>query len=206
MKAIFTPVLALASMVTVACAQEIEPVAQDHAIAIARKLTTTLGTPADAPIATEVDVEKATGIKGGSKAGLLAMPDKRLSAESLAATGKDPVAVGHLWMRLVVPSVGNAAPAPDKLRTLTISDGQEDAKVELYYLAATKSEKGELELSLLCKDKTPLVKVPLVKTDAAANSTPIALAGHKEGENTGVLVVTVFGTYKADITVTKPRE
>lgn len=35
---------------------------------------------------------------------------------------------------------------------------------------------------------------------------PVTLDGHKEGENTGVLVVTVFGAYKADVTVTKPRE
>jgi hypothetical protein len=35
---------------------------------------------------------------------------------------------------------------------------------------------------------------------------PIALDGRKEGENSGVLVVTIFGSYKADITVTKPRE
>jgi len=39
-----------------------------------------------------------------------------------------------------------------------------------------------------------------------ATSIPIALDGHKESENTGVLVITVFGSYKADVRVTKPRE
>lgn len=206
MKAIITPVFAFASLLCLASAQEIESVPQDHAIGIARKLVATLGTPADAPIATEVDVEKAVGIKGGSQAGVLAMPDKKLTAEALAAAGKEPIAVGHLWMRLVVPSVNNSAPSADKLRTVTVSGNNEDAKVELYYLTVSKSEKGELELSLIAKDKTALVKVPLVKTDAAANSTPIALAAHKEGENTGVLVVSVFGSHKADLTLTKPRE
>jgi hypothetical protein len=44
-----------------------------------------------------------------------------------------------------------------------------------------------------------------VNTDAAANGVPIALDGHKEGENSGVLVVTIFGSYNAAITVTKPQ-
>ena len=45
-----------------------------------------------------------------------------------------------------------------------------------------------------------------MKTNAPTNAVPIAIEGRYEGENTGVLSITVFGNYKADITVTKPRE
>jgi hypothetical protein len=186
-------------------AQEVEPVPAEHTAGIAAKLLEVLGKPADAPLATEVDADKAVAIKAG-KAGMLAMPDKKLSPATLDGAGKDPVAVGQLWMHLVVPQVDKTAPDPDKLRTLTVGDGEKEAKVELYYLAVTKTEAGALELSLFAKDKTPLVKVPLAKTDAAATATPIALDGHKDTDTTGLLVISLFGSYKADLTVTKPRE
>jgi len=120
--------------------------------------------------------------------------------------GKPVSGAAQLWMRNVVPSVNNAAPDPAKLRTLTFRDGDNEAKVEVYFVGISKNDGGALELGLCAKDKEPLVKVPLVKTDAAANGVSIALDGHKEGENSGVLVVTIFSSYNADITVTKPRK
>jgi hypothetical protein len=152
------------------------------------------------------DVEKPSGIKAAGETGLLALPDKRLTPDSLAAAGKEISALGHLWMRNVVPAVNGAAPDPGKLRIVPVSDNDKEVKVEVYYMGFTKADADSLELVIYGKDKVPLVKVPLVKTDAAASSTPIALDGHKEDENTGVLVITVFGSYKADVTVTKPRE
>jgi hypothetical protein len=151
------------------------------------------------------DAEKPAAIKASGETGLLALPDKKLTPESVAAAGKEIVALGHLWMRNVVPAVNNSAPDSAKLRTVAVADGDKEVKVEVYYLGVTKSDGGELSLGVYAKDKEPLVKVPLVKTDATASQTPIALDGHKEGENTGVLVITVFGSYKADVTV-KPRE
>jgi hypothetical protein len=198
-------IIALLALTVFATAQDIEPVPAEKIAGIADKLTAVLGSPKDAPFATETDKDKAAGLHAG-KAGLLVMPEKKLTAEGLAAVSKEPVAIGQLWMHQVVPAVQNAAPTNDKLRSFTISEGDKDARVDLYYLGATKSETGALELSLFAKDKTPLVKVPLVKTDAAANTTPVALAAHKEGENTGVLVITLFGSYKADVTITKPQE
>lgn len=187
-------------------AQNIEQVPAEQANKIARLVTNALGTPSDAPFAVDPDVANPAGIKASGETGLLALPDRKLTPEVLAAAGKDITALGHLWMRNIVPSVNGGAPDPAKLRTVGVSDSDKEVKVEVYYLGVAKTDAGVLELGLYSKTKEPLVKVPLVKTDAAASSKPIALDGHKEGENSGVLVITVFGSYKADVTVTKPRE
>jgi hypothetical protein len=189
-----------------AIAQDIQQVPAEQAGKIARKVTAALGSPGDAPFAVDADVEKSAGIKGAGGTGLLAIPDRKLTAETMANAGKAVSAIGQLWMRNVVPAVNNAAPDPAKLRTVTVHDGDNAVKVEVYFLGITNTDAGALELGLYTKDKEPLAKVPLVKTDAPASGTPIALDGHKEGENSGVLAVTVFGSHKADLTVTKPRE
>ena len=196
---------ALLVLSTFAVAEEIQQVSAEQAGKIARMVTAAFGSPTDAPFVVDADAGKPAGIKAGDS-GLLAIPDKKLTPEIVAAAGSEITALGQLWMRNVVPSVNNAAPDSAKLRTVKVSDGDKEVPVEVYYLGITKADSGAIELGLYTKDKTPLVKAPLVKTDAAANTTPIALDGHKEGESGGVLVITVFGSYKADVTVTKPRE
>ncbi len=190
-----------------ASAEGVQQMPAEQAGKIARKVVETLGVPSDAPFSVDADISKSAGIKGGGDAGLLAIPDRKLTADVVADAGKTGTAVGQLWMRNVVPAVNSAAADPAKLRTVTVRDGDQEAKVEVYFLGVAKSDAGALELGIFAKDKEqPLVKVPLVKTDAPSNATPIALDAHKEGENTAVLVVAVFGSYKADVTVTKPRE
>lgn len=200
----FIPALLL--IATSAFAQEIQQVPAEQAGKIARKVTAALGSPTDAPFAVDPDVEKPAGIKASGDTGLLALPDKKLKPETLAAAGKEVTPLGHLWMRNIALAVSGSAPDSAKLRTVGVSDGEKEVKVDVYYLGIAKGDAGALDLGIYGKGKEALAKVPLVKTDAAASPTPIALDGHKEGENTGVLVITVFGSYKADVTVTKPRE
>jgi hypothetical protein len=173
---------------------------------IARKAVEQLGSPSDAPFSADADAGKAAGIKAGGDTGLLAIPDSKLTVEAVAGAGRTVTGAAQLWMCNVVRSVNSSASDPAMLRTVTSRDGDNEAKVEVSCVGISKADGGALELALYAKDKKPLVKVPLVKTDAAANGVPIALDGRKEGENSGVLVVTIFGSYKADITVTKPRE
>ncbi len=191
---------------TCAVAQEIQQMPAEQSAKIARKVADALGSLTDAPFAVDGDADKSSGLKASGETGLLAIPDRKLTAEIVANAGKEVTALGQLWMRNVVPAVNNASADPARLRTVSVRDGDQEAKVEVYFLGITKTEAGTVELGLYAKDKEPLVKVPLVKTDAPASATPIALNGRKEGENSGVLVVTVFGNYKADVTVTKPRE
>jgi hypothetical protein len=76
--------IALLALITASVlAQEVVPL--DEAQRGARKVTDTLGTPSDAPFATDVDLSKPQAIRAG-KVGLLIIPDKKLSLESLGAT------------------------------------------------------------------------------------------------------------------------
>ncbi len=202
MKLLFSLVL----FATCAFAVEIQQVPAEQAVKIARKVCEALGTPSDAPFSVEANAEKAVGIRATGDTGLLAIPDRKLTVEALANAGKEPLAIGQLWMRNVVPAVNDVSADPALLRTVNVRDGEHEAKVETYFLGVSKTETGALELGLYAKEKAPLVKVPLVKTDASTSAVPLALDGHKEGENTGLLVVTILGSYKADVTVTKPRE
>ena len=194
-------ILAVSAATVVAA--EIESIDSEQLGKIARRILADYGSPSDAPVATDVDVDKAAGLKGG-EAGLIAMPDKKLAAEALASVSDKPTTLGQLWMHKVVPSVGGSAPSAAKLRTVEVGD--ERKKVEVYYLTAAKSPAGALELSLISAGKEPLVKVPLVKTDASASTTPFSVSAQKDGEHSGVLVLSVFGSYKADIPLTKAAQ
>ena len=112
------PILVLIS--SFAVAQEIQQLSAEQAGKIARKVAEALGSPTDAPFAVDADAEKSAGIKGSSDVGLLAIPDRKLTAETLAGAGKTVSALGQLWMRNVIPAVNNAAPDAGKLRTVTL--------------------------------------------------------------------------------------
>jgi hypothetical protein len=202
MKTIFA-LLALSIARTIAA--DIEPIEQDAAGKIARKILAEYGSPADAPFPGELDTQKVAGIKGG-EAGLIVIPDKKLTAELLSAVTEKPTPIGQLWMHKVVPSINGTAAAASKLRTVKIGGDEGSKSVEVYYLTVSKNTTGALELALTAVEKEPLVKVALVKTDAASSSAPMAVNAHKEGENSGILVLSVFGSYKADIQITKATE
>ncbi len=201
MKSIF----ALLALTVFAVAQSVEPIPTDKAELVARRLVVALGAPADAPFASVVDPAKASGLKAGA-GGLIFVPETKLTAEAVASVGKEPVALGQLWLRGASITVGDMAPAAAKLRNVEIVDGEQKRSVQMYFVSVAKTDAGALELSFFAKEKEPLVKVRLAKTDADANGIPVGLTGHKEGENTGVLVMTIFGSYKADVSVIKPAE
>src|SRR5688572_27027444 len=86
---------ALALFTAVSLAQEVVPL--EEAQRGARKVTDTLGTPADAPFATDVDIAKPQAIKAG-KTGLLVIPEKKLTLENLGSAGESVTPIGQLWM------------------------------------------------------------------------------------------------------------
>jgi len=195
---------ALALLTAVSFAQEVVPLEQ--AQRSARKVTDVLGTPADVPFATEVDVTKPQAIKAG-KAGLLVIPDKKLTLETLGGAGESITPIGQLWMLNI--SLGkNGEPAPnDKIRFLNVADGDRNLQVQLYFVGAEKNASGQLDLVIFAKDKEPFVRVPLNKADAAAaQELPIEISGRKDDDKTGTLSLRVLGQYVADLTVKRPAE
>lgn len=194
----------LALLTTISLAQEVVPL--DEAQRGARKVTDTLGKPADAPFETEVDVTKPQAIKAG-KVGLLVIPDKKLTLETLGSAGDAITPIGQLWTLNI--SLGkNGEPAPnDKIRFLNVTDGDRDLQVQLYFVGAEKKASGQLNLVVFAKDREPFLRVPLNKATAAASQElPIEISGRKDDDNTGTLSLRVLGQYMADLTVKRPAE
>ena len=182
-----------------------EPVPLEEAQRIAHKLNDTLGNPSDAPFSTEIDPEKPHGFKVGD-AGLMVLPDRRLTADALEHAAKEPLPVGQLWALLASLATNGHAIASEQLRIVKIGEGEKARDVQLYYLGAAKNDAGELQLVIFAKDKTqPFLRVPLKKVAASSSASPLEIEGRKESEDSGILTIRVLGEYTADVSVMKPE-
>jgi hypothetical protein len=194
----------LALITTVSLSQEVVPL--DEAQRGARKVTDILGKLSDAPFTIEVDITKPQAIKAG-KAGLLVIPDKTLTLETLGSDGEAIKPIGQLWMLNVSLGKNGEAAPNDKIRFFNVTDGDRDLQVQLYLVGAAKNSEGKLDLVVFAKDKEPFIRVPLTKAGASTSQElPIELSGRKDDENTGTLSLRVLGQYIADLTVKRPAE
>ncbi len=174
----------------------------DEAQKAARKLAASASGITDAPFAVAVDLEKPQGIKAEG-VGLIVLPDRKLTAELLAAANSAITPLGQLWtLKLAVAANGRATPA-DKLRHLTISDGENDREVSLYFLGATKTDAGGLELVVYAKDKEPVLRVPINKRAAEKQEFPIEVSGAKNDDHSGTLSLRLFGEYDVRLLLMK---
>jgi hypothetical protein len=198
---LFLPVLAFAIR---AIAQE--PVPTEEAQRIAQKLREAVGQPSDAPFFVDTDTDHPKAIKSG-EVGLMAVPDRKLSAQQIEAASKDvkdAIPVAQLWTLVATVAVDGKALAGDKLRTVTVGDGDDSKRVQLYFLGAVKDDAGALQLAIFAKDKAqPALRVPLRKIDPRSSTAPIEVAGRKVDESTGVLTLTFAGAYEAEIPLRK---
>ena len=150
----------------------------------------------DAPFAVQTDLEKPQGIKVDGR-GLLVLPDRKLTVELLAAANSAITPLGQLWtLKLAVAKDGKAT-AAEKIRHFIVGDGEKERQVGLYFLGATKSTSGELELVVYAKDKEPILRVPINKRVAAKQEFPIEVSGAKNDEDSGTLSLRLFGEYDA---------
>jgi hypothetical protein len=164
----------------------------------ARKLNESISRITDAPFAVDSDLEKPQGIKHEG-IGLLVLPDRKATAELLAAANSGITPLGQLWtMKLAVAANGKATSA-EKLRHVTVTDGDKEHEVSLYFLGATKTEAGGLELVVYAKDKEPLLRVPINKRVAGKQEFPIEVSGAKNDDNSGTLSLRLFGEYDAQL-------
>lgn len=183
-------------------AQEAVPL--EDAQKAARKVTEIA--VSDPPFKMEVDVDQSSAIKA-DKGGLLIVPDKQLTAEKLATSGAAIVPIGQLWSLRVSLAANGKAIGPDKLRKVSVTDGDKQRELGLYFLGAGKNERGELELIVFGKEKEPLVRVPLAKTDSAsAQKLPVSLTGRKDTEDSGTLTLHLVDKYTVDLPVVRNAE
>lgn len=173
---------------------------------IALKLKATIGTPPDAPLAIDADVEKPSLLKVAGDAGILFMPDRKLSAAALSGVGSEIVPLGQLWMRKLTLVSGVKALAADKVRTVAVTDEGKEAKVLLFYVGARKSAAGSPELVLFARDTTPLLSAPIESTNGEKGEVPVELSGRKSSEGVGLLTLSILGRHQAELRVMKDEE
>lgn len=174
----------------------------DEAQKAARKLSESASQISDAPFAVEVDLEKPQGIKAEG-VGLIVLPDRKLTAELLAAANSAITPLGQLWTLKLAVATNGTATAADKVRHLTISDGEKEREVSLYYLGATRTDAGGLEMVVYAKGKEPLLRVPINKRVAGKQEFPIEVSGVKNDDHSGTLSLRLFGEYDARLLMMK---
>jgi len=181
--------------------QEIVPL--DEAQKAARKVAETA--IADAPLKIDVDVDKPCVLKA-DKGGLMIIPDKQLSAEKLAGPAQGIVPIGQLWSLHLSLATNGKAIDTDKMRLVTVTDGDKQRELEVYFLSATKNDRGDLELAVFGKNKESLFRVPIAKnsaTTSSAQKVPIELSGRKNDDDSGTLTLHLLDQYSADLPVVR---
>jgi hypothetical protein len=153
------------------------------------------------PIATDVDTKKPVAFLEDDYGGML-LPQKNLSAESLAQVGKEEVVpVGQLWLHKLTPMCDGEAVASGKLRLVTVSADGSEATVPQCALGARRNAQGALELVVFGKDKRPILAVPL-KTIDTKQDLPLDMVAERESDS-GRLTVKILGKYQATFQVTE---
>ena len=182
-------------------AQEIVP--REEAQEAARKLVAAAAPIADLPLKVEPDAEKPFAVKA-DKGGAMIIPAKGLSAEKLEAAADLPIPLGQFWsFRLSVATNGTAIES-DKLRLVTVTDGEKQHELELYLVGARKGAQGGLELVVFGKGNEPVARAQLAKRPSSTTAqVPIELSGRKESDDTGTMTFTFFGQYQADLPVAR---
>lgn len=191
---------ALCSALT-AVAQEKVPA--EEVQKIARRVLEQVGEVKDAQLKITPDVEHADALKAG-EAGILVLPDKKLTAEALEKAGTEFVPVGQLYFKSVAPAKDGRVTANDKLRVVTFDDKGNSIRIPLCLLGARKRD-GQLELVVFGNEKTPLAQLPLKKAEGSSGN-PIELSGEKQGDDTGALTLSLVGKYKAVLLVMKQAD
>ena len=164
------------------------------ALILSADLKQMLGTP----IPTDPDVKRSVAVRGGERGGL-AMPECKLSADTLAKAGKEVIPVGQVWLRGVIPQSDGQPVKQEKLLAVTVGAGDKSATVLLCALGARKDADGKLELLVYGKDKEPILRLPL-KAISTPQENPIEMSAEPQGEG-AVVTLKILGKYQAVLTV-----
>jgi hypothetical protein len=153
------------------------------------------------PIATDVDTLKPVALREDDYGGMV-LPQKNLSADSLARVGSEEVVpVGQLWLLKLTPMCDGQAVSSGKLRFVTVSAGGTEATVPQCALGVRRNAKGGLELDVFGKDKQPILAAAL-KTIETKQEFPLDMVAERESES-GRLTLKILGKYQASFQVTE---
>lgn len=85
---------------------------------------------------------------------------------------------------------------------VTIETDQETDSAVQCALGVKRNGSGGLDLLLLGKDKTPLLKVPLKKTESQ-QQPPISMKAERTNDDAGRITLRILGRYEASFEVTE---
>lgn len=154
------------------------------------------------PIPTDPDVKRPVAVKDGDYGGMV-LPECKLSADTLAKAGKEPVAVGQLWLYRLSPlGEGKVVPV-SSLKMVHVSAGDSEGDVALCALGVAKGSDG-LELLVYGKSKEPVMRVPL-RTTSGKQENPLEFSAERRDDG-GMLTLKFAGKYEASFMVTDPEQ
>ncbi|MFI5378412.1 MAG: hypothetical protein ACHRHE_03825 [Tepidisphaerales bacterium] len=183
---------------TFARAQERVP--REQCLKAACQLSLDLKQLLDTPIPTDPDIKRAVAVARDEHAALV-LPETKLSADTLAKAGKEPVSVGQLWLHKVLPLRDGQPVKVEELRMLNVGPADNQRTVAQCVLAVQKNADGKLELVILGKEKKPMLALPLKETATApAGDDPIDISAVGQND-TGVVTLKIVGKYEATFEV-----
>ena len=189
----------LSLLLLAAPARAQERVPDDEARALAKLITVAAAKKITPPLAIAPDTDKPFA-KRKDEYGALFLPDKRLTAERLRGAGKELVPVAILWTHQLVPVAGDKRLPVEKLQKFSVKVKEEERMLFVCFLAARKGPKGEPELVLLSKDRTPLLTLPLQKA-GQKQKLPVEYLVSVEGDDRAHLTLQLLGEYRARLTL-----
>lgn len=196
------PALVLTALAIARLASAQETTSLEEAQKAARKVNAALPTLTGAPLTIEADLDKPHLVKADGR-GVMIVPDRKFTAETLANLGTTITPIGQLWMLKVgIARDGRVTPA-EQLRTVTVSDGDKDREVQIYLLGARKNEQGTPELVLFAKGDKPLLTASLAGDTVGTQSLPAEITGRKTSDDTAMLDIHLFGRQHAELSLMK---
>ncbi len=191
-------IIALLSTLQLVSAQERLP--KEEALKYATAVSANVKQLNGTPIPTDVDAQKPVALQDENYGGMV-LPQKNLSAESLAKVGKDEIApIGQLWLHKLVPMRDGEAISSAKLRLVTVEADGTEATVPQCALGVRRNPQGALELVIFGKEKEPILAVPLKAIDTR-QELPLDMTAERESDS-GRLTLKILGKYQASLHVT----
>lgn len=190
--------LALLAALTTLLAQE--KLSRDEALPYAKAVGSDLAQLKGTPLPTDVDLECPVAVKEEPYGGMV-LPQKNLTADSLAKAGETIVPVGQLWLLRLAPMCEGTAVSSDSLRIARVQADGSEVSAPQCALGVRRAKSGSLELVVFGKGKEPIVTTAL-KAIESKQSTPLDLEAEREGDS-GKLTVKLLGKYQASFSVTE---
>lgn len=177
-----------------------EQLPRREALKYAFLVSTDLKTLQSTPITTDVDLKQPVALRDGDY-GAMILPEAKLTADAIAKAGEQIVPVGQLWLHKLTPMRGGSGIPGYQLRLVNIVGEEESGEAAQCALGVKNNGADGLELLVFGKEKNPLLKVPLKKTERT-QQLPIALQAEREDES-GRLTLNLLGRYEASFRVTE---